>query len=260
MVEESTGKILVFDSGLGGLSVLRELRKLLPRENFLYFGDSALAPYGGRPTQQVRKLTLERIAQLLDAQTKAVVIACNTATAAAISTLRQIYPERIVIGVEPALKLAAERFPQGRILVMGTEVTLREQKFSQLMERFTPTHQIVKVPCPGLVEQIEQGRLHGPQIDTVLARCLRPHLAQPADAVVLGCTHYPFVRQAISRLVGSHVEIFDGGLGTARETQRRLATAGLLNQTGQGSVRIRNSLNTPEIIARSYSLLERESL
>ena len=188
-MEAQAGKILVFDSGLGGLSVLRQLRRLMPQENFLYFGDSAFAPYGTRPTQQVRKLTLARIGEWMDGETKAVVIACNTATAAAIETLRQVYPRQIIIGVEPALKLAAERFPGGRILVMGTEVTLREQKFATLMERFTPTHQIVKVPCPGLVECIEQGQLEGPAVDAVLTRCLGPHLQQPVDAVVLGCTH-----------------------------------------------------------------------
>ena len=243
-MEAQAGKILVFDSGLGGLSVLRQLRRLMPQENFLYFGDSAFAPYGTRPTQQVRKLTLARIGEWMDGETKAVVIACNTATAAAIETLRQVYPRQIIIGVEPALKLAAERFPGGRILVMGTEVTLREQKFATLMERFTPTHQIVKVPCPGLVECIEQGQLEGPAV----------------DAVVLGCTHYPFVRRQIARRVGADAAIFDGGEGTARETMRRLAQRGLLRQGGEGSVTLRNSRSTPEILALSQRLLDLPAL
>ena len=259
-MEAQAGKILVFDSGLGGLSVLRQLRRLMPQENFLYFGDSAFAPYGTRPTQQVRKLTLARIGEWMDGETKAVVIACNTATAAAIETLRQVYPRQIIIGVEPALKLAAERFPGGRILVMGTEVTLREQKFATLMERFTPTHRIVKVTCPGLVECIEQGQLEGPAVDAVLTRCLGPHLQQPVDAVVLGCTHYPFVRRQIARCVGADAAIFDGGEGTARETMRRLAQRGLLRQGGEGSVTLRNSRSTPEILALSQRLLDLPAL
>lgn len=254
------GNIVVFDSGLGGISVLRELRRLLPREDFLYFGDSALAPYGTRPTEQVRQLTLQHIAALSQPDTKAVVIACNTATSAAISQLRQRYPDRIIIGIEPALKLAAESFPGGRILVMATNVTLREEKFERLTQRFAATHQIIKVPCPGLVELIEQGKLEGPELQNLLQRCLSPHLAQKIDAVVLGCTHYPFVRSAIARIVGGEVCILDGGAGTARETRRRLEAAGLLADGGTGSVVLQNSLQTPQILALSRRLLELEEI
>lgn len=252
----TVGNIVVFDSGLGGISVLRELRKLLPREDFLYFGDSALAPYGTRPTEQVRQLTLQRIAELMSPDTKAVVIACNTATSAAVTQLREQYPDRIIIGIEPALKLAADAFPGGRILVMATNVTLREEKFERLTQRFAATHQIVKVPCPGLVELIEQGKLRGAELQSLLQGYLQPHLGQKPDAVVLGCTHYPFVRSAIAGIVGDDVCILDGGEGTARETRRRLEAAGLLNQTGIGSVELRNSLDDPRILELSRRFLE----
>ena len=250
------GNIVVFDSGLGGISVLRELKKLMPQEHFRYFGDSALAPYGTRPTEQVRRLTLERIRQLSDADTKAVVIACNTATSAAIEELRRTYPKRIIIGIEPALKLAAERFPGGRILVMATHVTLREEKFARLMQRFSDTHEIGKVPCPGLVELIEQGCLRGPQILGLLHGYLDPWLDRRVDAVVLGCTHYPFAREAIRQVVGPEVCILDGGEGTARETRRRLLEAGLLAQTGAGSVELQNSLDSPQMLERARWLLD----
>ena len=251
-----TGEIVVFDSGLGGLSVLRQLRQLMPQEDYLYFGDSANAPYGTRTTQQVRQLTISRISELVTPQTKAIVIACNTATSAAITDLRQIYAERIVIGVEPALKLAAEQFPGGRILVMATEVTLREEKFSHLMERFSPAHEIIKVPCPGLVELIEQGECSGVRMQQLLQRCLDPYLDKPVDAVVLGCTHYPFARAAIAQVVGKDVCICDGALGTARETRRRLQLAGLCKTSGQGSVEIQNSLQDPQMLQRAWQLLE----
>ena len=254
------GNIVVFDSGLGGISVLRELRRLLPREDFLYFGDSALAPYGTRSTEEVRNLTLQRIADLSDDQTKAVVIACNTATSAAIEALREKYPDRIVIGIEPALKLAAERFPGGKILVMATNVTLREEKFARLMQRFADTHEIIKVPCPGLVELIEAGQLQGEQIQSLLMQHLGGHLEKKPDAVVLGCTHYPFAKKAIRQIMGDEVCILDGGEGTARETRRRLEAAGLLRKSGTGSVTLRNSLQNDQMLARAEYLLELEEI
>ena len=254
------GNIVVFDSGLGGISVLLELRRLMPREQFLYFGDSALAPYGTRSTEEVRNLTLQRIEELTDDQTKAVVIACNTATSAAIEALREKYPNRIVIGIEPALKLAAERFPGGKILVMATNVTLREEKFARLMQRFSDTHEIIKVPCPGLVELVEAGQLQGQAMQDLLQEYLGPHLEKKPAAVVLGCTHYPFAKKAIRSIMGEEVCVLDGGEGTARETRRRLETAGLLETAGQGGVLLRNSLEQPDMLERSRYLLELEEI
>ena len=220
--------IAVFDSGVGGLSVLRHLRRRLPGERYIYFGDCANAPYGSRSTDQVRALTLAAADKLLTEQpVKALVVACNTATAAAITQLREKYPEQIIIGIEPALKLAADHFPGGRIGVMATEVTLREEKFDALLHRLPTDCTIAKIPAPGLVELIELGQTEGPAMDALLRPILAPFLGK-LDALVLGCTHYPFAAGAISKVLGDRVALLDGGEGTARETARRLAQAGLL--------------------------------
>lgn len=251
--------IAVFDSGLGGLSVLRELVRQMPAEHFLYFGDSRHAPYGSRPTEEIRVLTFRAAENLFARGAKALVVACNTATAAAINELRAAYPDRIVIGIEPALKLAVERYPHGRIAVMATEATLREQKFALLMERCTVDCHILKCPCADLVAFVERGELSGPALEAGLRRDLRQCLDQPVDAVVLGCTHYPFLRRAITRVLGEGAELLDGAEGTARETLRRLEECGLLRSAGEGSVTITNSLGTEEILDRARRLLETEA-
>lgn len=247
--------IAVFDSGLGGLSVLRELTRQMPQEHFLYFGDSANAPYGSRSTEAIRALTLHNAERLFAQGCKALVVACNTATSAAINDLRQRHPDRIIVGIEPALKLAVTRHPHGKILVMATEATLREQKFAALMEKYADDCEICKCPCPALVEFVERGELHGTRLRDCLHDELDAFLAPAPDAVVLGCTHFPFLRQAISEVVGSATELLDGADGTAKETKRRLAEAGLLREGAQGSVSLRNSLPSQEILRLSEQLL-----
>lgn len=249
-------QILVFDSGLGGLSVLRELRQLLPRERFLYFGDSAHAPYGTRPTAQVRELTMAALEPFWEQDVKAVVVACNTATAAAILELRQAHGDRVIIGMEPALKPAASRHPKGRILVMATGVTLREQKFCSLMDRFSTQCRIVPLPCPGLVELIESGQVRTPAVRARLRELLEPAMGEKVDAVVLGCTHFPFLRPVLRELLGSNVEILDGAPGAARQTLRRLEQENLLRLSGEGSVELRNSSPDPALLEISARLLE----
>lgn len=244
--------IAVFDSGVGGISVLRELVRLMPGERYLYFGDSANAPYGSRSTDEVRSLTFQAVERLMERGLKALVIACNTATAAAITALRSQYPEMIVIGIEPALKVAADRFPGGHIGVMATPVTLREEKFALQLERF-PQLQVSLIPVPGLVELIEAGSSDAEE-EEFLRPVLLPY-AGKLDAVVLGCTHYPFAAGAISRLLGEKTLLLDGGSGTARETRRRLEQAGLL-QNSNGEVLIENSLCNQEILTRCMALLE----
>ena len=248
--------IAVFDSGVGGISVLRHLLRHLPGERFLYFGDSANAPYGSRTTQEVRSLTLAA-AEMLTTEypVKALVIACNTATAAAVKNLRETYPELIVIGIEPALKVAADHYPGGRVGVMATEVTLREEKFDLLLHRFDENCTIAKIPAPGLVQLVEAGRADTPETEALLRELLTPYIGK-LDAVVLGCTHYPFAAKAISRVLGENVVLLDGGDGTARETKRRLEQAGLL-ENGEGEVCITNSLGDAGMIRLSYELLER---
>ena len=235
------GQIAVFDSGLGGISVLRELVRQMPHEQFLYFGDSANAPYGSRSTAEVRALTL---------------VACNTATSAAIDELRLRYPDTVIVGIEPALKLAADHCPRGRILVMATEVTLREKKFMRLMATYGASREIIPLPCPELVRFVEKGLLDGPEVETTLRGILTPEVSAGAGAVVLGCTHFPFLRPVISRIVGPGVRLLDGSEGTSAQTRRLLAERGELRLEGQLSVTIENSLGTPEILERSAWLLD----
>lgn len=245
--------IAVFDSGVGGISVLRELVKLLPNENYLYFGDSANAPYGARTTEDIRSLTLSTAEMLLGRGCKALVVACNTATAAAIDALRQQYPDTVIIGIEPALKVAADRFPTGRIGVMATAVTLREEKFHHQLDRF-PGVQVSTIPVTGLVELVEAGLGDTEAAHTLLQPQLAPYSGK-LDAVVLGCTHYPFAAKAISQILGPGTVLLDGGEGTARETKRRLEKAALLHD-GPGSIQMENSLSDPGILLRAMELLK----
>lgn len=245
--------IAVFDSGLGGISVLKELVSQMPKENYLYFGDSANAPYGDRPTEQVRQLTLDAAQMLLQRGAKALVIACNTATSAAIDHLRQAFPDTVIVGIEPALKLAADRFPKGRIGVMATQVTLREEKFVHQLERF-PDVRVTLIPAPGLVELIEAGKAASTEAMALLQGILGPYVGK-LDALVLGCTHYPFVKGAISQILGENVALLDGSAGTARQTHRLLEAAGLLND-GSGSVQMENSNFDKAQIARAWAMLE----
>ena len=247
--------IAVFDSGVGGISVLRELLRLMPGENYLYYGDSVNAPYGKRTTDQVRQLTLDAAKMLVDRGIKALVIACNTATAAAINDLRAQYPDLIVIGIEPALKVAADRFPGGKVGVMATPVTLREEKFATQLERFSGMD-VALIPVPDLVALVEQGHTDDEAVEALLQPLLQPYAGQ-LDAVVLGCTHYPFAAATVSRILGSQTVILDGGAGTARETHRRLLQADLLLE-GSGSVQIENSAADPEKLRLCATLLERQ--
>ena len=246
--------IAVFDSGVGGISVLRELRKELPNERFLYFGDSANAPYGDRSVEEVQALTLAAARMLMGRGVKALVIACNTATAAAIELLRKTYPDEIIIGIEPAVKLAAGHFPHGRIGVMATQVTLKLERFDDLVHRFDDTALVERIPAPGLVKLIEAGKADSAETEALLTRILSPWKGK-LNALVLGCTHYPFVKKTVARILGEQTELLDGSLGTARETRRRLSEAGLLRD-GEGQVIIEDSAPGGEIIDLAWYLLE----
>ncbi len=254
-MNKASDYIAVFDSGVGGISVLRHLVEAMPGERYLYFGDSANAPYGSRSTQEVRQLTLAAAEKLTtEYGVKALVIACNTATSAAVKQVRAAYPDLIVIGIEPALKVAADHFPGGRVGVMATEVTLREEKFDLLLHRFDENCTIAKIPAPGLVQLIEGGKTGGPETEALLHTLLAPYIGR-LDALVLGCTHYPFAAKAISRVLGGEVVLLEGGEGTARETRRRLTEAGLLEK-GPGEVRILNSAEDEKKIELCKLLLK----
>lgn len=244
--------IAVIDSGVGGISVLRELVRLMPNENFLYFGDSANAPYGTKTAEEVQKMTQATVKRLMARGIKALVVACNTATATAIELLRQTYPDFIIVGIEPALKPAVTQFPQGAIGVMATPVTLQGDKLKRLMAQY-PHPNVHLIPAPGLVELVEAGKTGSVEMDAFLQSLLGPY-AGKLDALVLGCTHYPFAATAIRRVLGKKTVLIDGGAGTAQQTRRRLEAAGLLSD-GPGSVVFENSLNDPHIFELCESLL-----
>lgn len=245
--------IAIFDSGVGGLSVLRELLRIMPNERYLYFGDSANAPYGSRPTEEVKALTLAAAEKLVARGIKALVVACNTATSAAIAELRERYPQLIVVGIEPALKLAADTFPGGNIGIMATQVTLREKKFQALSQRVAQNCRLFPIPAPGLVELVESGKAASGEMDAFIQQLLGPYRGR-LDALVLGCTHYPFAEQAIAKALPG-TALFQGGEGTALQTRRRLEQAGLLYD-GPGELVLENSLESEQILAISHQLLE----
>ena len=245
--------IAVFDSGVGGISVLRHLVKLMPQERFLYFGDSANAPYGTKTVEQVQQLSLAVAEKLLAQGIKALVIACNTATAAAVDLLREKYPELIVVGIEPAVKLAADRFPKGTVGVMATPLTIDSEKLHKLEDRWKEQCTILPLPTPGLVELVEAGKAVSDESEALLRPMLEPY-AGKLDAVVLGCTHYPFAAPVIQKILGENTTLLDGGEGTALQTQRRLAEKGLLS-CGPGEMQIQSSARDPQILHLCRELL-----
>lgn len=245
----------VFDSGVGGISVLRELVKLMPGENYLYFGDSANAPYGTRAAQEVIDLTIKNVAFLFSQGAKAIVIACNTATSVAIRILRETYPDIPIIGIEPALKPAVLAQNHSRVLVMATPMTLEQEKFNSMLHVYEDEASITKVPCPGLVELIEGGILDGPELFSYLEKRFSSFEKTTVDAVVLGCTHYPLIKSSIQHFFPNTV-IYDGGYGTAKQTRKRLLECHLLSdQTSGGAVHFFNSTGTTEMLELSQYLL-----
>ena len=225
--------IAVFDSGLGGISVLKELVLALPNENFIYFGDTANAPYGTKSAEMVREMTFSVYEKLKAEGIKAFVIACNTATSVAVASLREKYPEDIIIGVEPALKPAVKCCDNPTVCVLATPLTLKEEKFAHLLEKFGINARVIPFACPGLVEFVERGEVEGEELHSFLLELFAPLMDKNLDAIVLGCTHYPFVKKEISAILGEKVKIFDGSMGTALNTRRRLEEANLLNDTEQ---------------------------
>lgn len=258
---ENREPIGVFDSGVGGISVLRELVKVMPNEDYLYLGDSMHAPYGTKSLEEVRCLTIANVEKLLEKGAKSIVVACNTATSAAVAVLRKMYPKLPLVGIEPAIKPATEAFPNGRIVVMATPMTLRQEKFQKLMAQYESKAQIVPLPCPGLMEFVERGDLDGEDLRKYLTELFWSVGEERIDAIVLGCTHYPFAHKMILEVAGSDVAIFDGGNGTAREMRRRLMVAGKLSDAAsKGRVEFFNSCDTKEERELCEYLLHRESL
>ena len=247
-----------FDSGVGGLSVMKEAIQVMPNENYIYFGDSKNAPYGVKSVEEVRDLTFKAVEFLLNKGVKGIAIACNTATSAAVADLRKIYPDLPLVGIEPALKPAVELNKDGNILIMATSMTLKEEKFNRLMKRYKDRASIIPVPCPGLVEFIESGKLDGKEVEEYLFEKVNTYNGGKIASIVLGCTHYPFIKDTLVKIIGKDITIIDGGLGTAKELRRRLSEKNLLTESREnGTIEIINSSNKNEVIDLSYRLLNK---
>jgi len=212
----------IFDSGVGGLSVLRAIRTQLPFEDIIYFGDQEKVPYGSRSLLEVRQLSEGVVRFLLDEGVKLIVVACNTASAAALHYLRETFPFIPFVGMEPAVKPAAENTHTGKVGVLATPATFQGELYASVVERFAQGVVVFQETCPGLVGQIEAGKLNARETREVLDDALKPMIEQGIDTVVLGCTHYPFVIPMIEQIVGPNVRVIDPAPAIARQTMHLL--------------------------------------
>lgn len=212
----------IFDSGVGGLSVWREIRRALPRHDTLYLADQAHVPYGSRPLEQVREFAAEITRFLQKEGARVIVLACNTASAAALHHLRAAFPSLPFVGMEPAVKPAAENTRTGVVGVIATPATFQGELFASLLERFASDVDVHTQVCPGLVQAVERGEVDTPETERLLQRCLAPLLEAGIDELVLGCTHYPFLWPLIQQIVGPRVEIVDPAPAVARQVGRVL--------------------------------------
>ena len=232
-MSEPQAPIGVFDSGVGGLSVLAELRRELPHESFLYFADSGWCPYGGKPNAEIVARAFAISDELLAAGCKLIVVACNTATIAAVELLRATYPLSFV-GIEPAIKPAVAGTRSGVVGVLATGAALAGDKFLRLQAQHGANVRVITQPCPGLVEFVERGELDGADLRALVQRYVEPLLRDGADTLVLGCTHYPFLRRVIAEVAGPGVTLLDTGAAVARQTRRVLEREGLLAADSAG--------------------------
>lgn len=234
-----TRPIGMFDSGLGGISVLRAARNELPGENFIFYGDNQNAPYGDKSEAQIKALTFACANTLVARGVKAIVVACNTATGTCIQQIRQKL-DVPVISVEPAIKPACMAPGSGKVLMMATLATTKLSRYLALQSRMPDPDRVINVACPGLVDRIEQGVFSDDAFDDLFDRFLSPYHGMEIDGIVLGCTHYPFIRGAISRYAGLHFagrcQLYDGNAGTARQLRRVLQKNDLLHPEGTGHV------------------------
>jgi len=219
----------VMDSGVGGISVLKHIRVLLPFEHLMYVADSKYAPYGNKTAEEITARCMVVADYLIAQDVKALVVACNTATAAAIDTMRSTYDVPI-IGMEPAVKPAAAATKNGVIGVLATVGTLKSAQFAALLESYGRNVKVVTQGCVGLVECIERGELDTPETKALIRQYTLPLLAEGADTIVLGCTHYPFVKQVIQEIVGDKITLIDTGAAVAKQLKQKLAEKGLLTQ------------------------------
>lgn len=227
--KDSKAPIGVFDSGVGGLSVLRAIRQQHPNEEIIYLADQAHVPYGQRPLKEVRSFANAITHYLLQQGVKLIVVACNTASAAALKELRLCFPEVPFVGMEPAIKPAVEHTRSGKVGVLATPATFQGALYASVVERFANGVDLLQHTCPGLVMQIEAGNLEGQETRAILEEAILPMLAQRIDTVVLGCTHYPFVIPVIQQIVGGQVRVIDPAPAVARQAGRLLDSFSLRN-------------------------------
>jgi glutamate racemase len=217
----------IFDSGIGGLTVTSVIRQALPRERLIYFGDNLHMPYGQRSLEEVQRFSFAIVEALRAMDCKLIVIACNTASAAALSALRQAWPGFPFVGMEPAVKPAAEHTTTGTVGVIATTATFQSELYASIVSRFAGDVKVLHQACPGLVRQIESGAFDHPDTEAMLRGWLEPMLAQHIDALVLGCTHYPIVRPVIERIVGPNVRIIDPAPAIARRVDQLTTQFGI---------------------------------
>ena len=240
----------VFDSGVGGLSVLRAMRELMPNESVVYFGDQGHVPYGPRSMEEIQKFSAGIARFLLEQNSKLIVVACNTASAAALKYLRGRFPDVPFVGMEPAVKPAAETTKTGKIGVLATPATFQGALYASVVERFGVGVEFFQNTCPGLVGQIEKGELESNATRAILEDALLPMLEKNIDTVVLGCTHYPFVIPLIEQIVGNNVRVIDPAPSVARQVKRLLEAGEKMNQTSEG-LRVRFYTSADPALMRS---------
>ena len=258
-MDNSKKAIGVFDSGLGGISVLRDLKEFMPNEDFIYFGDSAYAPYGVKTKEQITERCVEIIDFFISKGVKAVVIACNTATSASANYLRKKYKDLPIIGMEPALKVATQGVKNNNIVVMATPLTLKEKKFETLMHKFRGNNKVVKMPCPKLVEIVENDLLDDKNIVIDQLKDYYKNVNMDnLDSVVLGCTHFIFYRDYLNQFLPKNTNLVDGNKGTCRHLKEVLEEKHELNtRDNVGKIEIYNSSNDQKYMKLSNKLLAR---
>ncbi len=232
-MSQASQPIGLFDSGIGGLSVAYAILRQLPSESILYFGDTARIPYGAKPADTIRQYSEDITRFLLAGGSKLIVVACNTASAAALNHLRHLWPDVPIVGMEPAVKPGALATRTGKVGVLATAGTFKSQRYASLMHRFAKDVELLENPCIGLVELIEAGKLNEPETEQLLRQAIGPMQSAGADTFVLGCTHYPFVQGLIEKIAGPGAAIINPAPAVARQVERLLRERGLLNEGTQ---------------------------
>lgn len=254
----NSSPIGIFDSGVGGLSVLRAIRAQMPNESVIYFGDQGHIPYGPRPMEQIRDFSEAITKFLLEQNAKIIVVACNTASAAALKYLREKFPAVQFVGMEPAVKPAAETTQTGKVGVLATPATFQGALYASVVERFANGVELFQNTCSGLVQQIEQGNMSGDETRRILNDALLPMLEKNIDTVVLGCTHYPFVIPFIEEIVGEKVRVIDPAPSVARQVKRLLEAGGMRGESdSKAGIKLFTS-GDPEVLKSQLPILLRE--